>query len=332
MKKIYTFLFCILLFSLTSSAQNVIISEDFEGDLANIIFSLPSGTDDTWINADFDLLADGSGSGRPGEWFQTPGFANVDSSDIVMASNSWTNSPIPVANYLILPPIHLNDASGMLYWKSAPFQTPRYLDGLQVLVSTTDNFDVSFLDTLKLFAEYITGDAQPGDSSFSNFTFSDGYVFGEDGTYIEYNGDSIRFNGILRPDSVSLASYSGMDIYIAFCHGTTDDNLMSVDDIKVTGNGTIVGVNDPQIIPGELNVFPNPTSDRFKVQYTLTATTYVELELYDALGRQVKVISGGTQIKGPYSFNVDLKGFAAGTYNVVLKTSSGEKSVRLTKL
>src|SRR6185295_12658092 len=121
-------------------------------------------------------------------------------------SNSWTNDPTPIANYLILPPIHLNDGTGMLYWKSAPRQTPRYLDGLQVLVSTTGNFDVDFSDTLKLFAEYISGDGQPNDSSFSNFTFSNGFVFGEDGQYLEYHGDSIRFIGILRPDSASLAA------------------------------------------------------------------------------------------------------------------------------
>ncbi len=113
-------LFCYAFVSAFVHSQNVILSEDFEGDLANIVVAIPSGSDMTWIDADFDQLPDESPNDRPGEWFSTLGFANVDSADVVLASNSWTNNPTPVANYLILPPIHLNDQSGMLYWKSAP--------------------------------------------------------------------------------------------------------------------------------------------------------------------------------------------------------------------
>ena len=331
MKKIYALLCAALLFQSTTRSQNVILSEDFEGDLANIIVAIPNGSDMTWIDADFDQIPDASGAGRPGEWFSTLGFANVDSSDVVLASNSWTYSPVPVANYLILPPIHLNDQSGMLYWKSAPFQTPRYLDGLQVLVSTSGNFDVDFSDTLKLYAEYISGDAQSNDSSFSNFTFSKGFVFGEDGQYIEYNGDSIRFKGILRPDSATLAAYAGLDIYIAFCHGTTDDNLMSIDDIVVTGNGNFVGVNTPEFEKNALNVFPNPANNTFTVSYSLPSTMQVQLDVTDAAGKVLKTVSHGTQVKGSYQFHVSIADLAAGNYNVVLKTAGGTNTIKVVK-
>lgn len=331
MKKIYALLCAMIFFQPSSRSQNVILSEDFEGDLANIIVAIPNGSDMTWIDADFDQIQDASGQARPGEWFSTLGFANVDSADVVLASNSWTNDPTPVANYLILPPIHLNDGTGMLYWKSAPRQTPRFLDGLQVLVSTTGNFDVDFSDTLKLFAEYISGDGQPNDSSFSNFTFSNGFVFGEDGQYLEYAGDSIRFIGILRPDSASLAAYSGQDIYIAFCHGTTDDNIISIDDILVTGNGNFVGVNTPESLKNDLNVFPNPSNDVFAVSYSLPSTMQVQLDVTDAAGKWLKTVSHGTQVKGSYQFQVNIAGLAAGNYNVVLKTAEGTNTIQVVK-
>ncbi len=202
---------------------------------------------------------------------------------------------------------------------------------MQVLVSTTGNFDVDFSDTLKYYAEYISGDPLPNDSGFSNFTFSNGFVFGEDGQYVEYNGDSIRLNGILRPDSASLADYAGLDIYIAFCHGTIDDNLISIDDILVTGNGNFVGVNTPESLKNDLNVFPNPANDAFTVSYSLPSTMQVQLDVTDATGKVLKTVSHGTQLKGSYQFQVSIADLAAGNYNVVLKTAEGTNTIKVLK-
>ena len=333
MKFTFTLLGGVCLFAASKMhAQNIILSEDFEGDLSHIIIAIPNGSDQTWIDADFDGIPDASGQNRPPEWFATFGFADVDSSSVVLGSNSWTYELTPVANYLILPPIHLSDANGWLYWKSAPYQTPRYLDGLQVLLSTTGNWDVDFSDTLRLFAEYIDGGPLPGDSGFHNYDFSNGFVFGEDGEYIEYHGDSMRLRGVLRPDSVSLADYAGMDVYIAFCHGTVDDNLMSIDDIVVTGNGFMVSVSDPVVSANSLNVFPNPSSSSLTVEYILEETGRVMLDIHDLNGRIVKTITGGTQIKGSYRFTVDVSDLAVGEYQIVLKTSESIRVAKITKI
>lgn len=332
MKKIYSL--CILLVALTfsSQAQNIILNEDFEDTTTyiNIIITTPSGNDTTWIDADLDGLAGaGAASTRPNEWFITSGFADVDSNTTVMASNSWTENPTPVANYLILPPIHLNDASGMFYWKTAPFQTPRYLDGLQVLLSTTQNFDNNFTDTLKLYAEYLTGDSS---SSFADYTFSNGFVFGSDGQWIEANGlDSARWRGILRPDSASLAGYAGQTIYLAFCNGTVDDNMISIDDIKVTGSGTVLAFT-PSDNNFSLSTFPNPASDKFTIQYSLPSTGTVNLSVFDVTGKKVKTILNNMCVKGDYSYDININDLPAGNYNVVLKTLQGESVSKITKL
>lgn len=333
MKKFYTLCLLAIAVTFNSKAQNIILSEDFEDTTtyANILITLPSGSDTTWLDADLDGLADASPNGtRPGEWYISKGFANVDSTTRVMASNSWTNnSQQPVGNYLITPPIHLNDASGMLYWKNAPFQTPRYVDGLQVLVSTTENFDNNFSDTLKQYAEFVSGDSS---SSFNNYTFSTpGFVFGSDGLWLEdNNGDSARWRGILRPDSASLAGYAGQTIYIAFCSGTTDDNLNSIDDILVTGSGTVLAFA-PTENNFSLNTFPNPATDKFTVQYTLPATGMVNLTIMDVTGRKVKTALNNMSLKGDYTFDVNINELPAGNYTVVLTTKQGQSVSKITK-
>lgn len=336
MKKFYTLLTALLLLALGTQAQNVILFEDFEGDTINIPTAIPTGNDNTWINADFDGLPDGSPNGRPNEWYLTYGFSTLDSSSVVITSNSWTNDPnTPVANYLILPPIQLFDNTGVLEWKSAPFQTPRYLDGYQVLVSKTGNFPDNFTDTLFYASEYIS---QPGavDSSnntalFNSFQFSpNGFIHGADGQYTEYNGDYRRLRGVLRPFSASLAAYAGQTIYIAFCHGTTDDNLLSLDDIKVSGNGLNLGKAKIDAKLFEIKTTPNPASDIVRIEYTLPEMASLNLGIYDVSGRLMKTITHGTQLKGTYFYNVDVKDLAAGVYNVIMNSSKGSFSTKIT--
>lgn len=335
MKKFFLLLVA-LLSTMYTQAQNIILFEDFEADTIEIPATIPNGSDNTWINADFDGLPDGSPSGRPGEWFLAQGFANVDTTTTVIASNSWTNDgSTPVANYLILPPIQFTDNTGLLEWKSAPFQTPRYMDGYQVLVSTTGNFPDNFTDTLFYASEYISQPAMVDSSSlaalYNSFEFSpNGFVHGQDGQYIEYNGDSLRFRGVLRPFSASLADYAGQTIYIAFCNGTTDDNLFSIDEIKVSGNGINLGREKINAQSFEIKTIPNPSSDVVRIEYTLTDIATVQLGLYDVAGRLVKSISSGTQLKGNYFFNVDVKDLTAGIYNVVLNSSKGSFSTKIT--
>src|SRR5688500_8220515 len=95
-----------------SKAQTILLMEDFQGDLSNIQVSYPSvlTTDASWYDFDGDGLADGSGASRPNEWFAAYAFAVADSltgtgdTNVVMASNSWTNNfTTPVKNWLISP-------------------------------------------------------------------------------------------------------------------------------------------------------------------------------------------------------------------------------------
>lgn len=326
MKTISTFLLVLMLSASVAYSQgnDTLLFMDFNDSTevaTEIIIAPPAGNDTTWINFDADQLPDASGSGRPGEWFWSEaGFATDDTTG-VMFSNSWISGTPPTSdNWLITPAIQIIDNTAQLHWKSAPRQTPRYVDGYQVLVSTTDNLETSFTDTLMLFAEYISGSGTPN-AGWTNYTFSPGYVHGQNGTYIEFDGDSGAYVGVLEPHTVSLAQYSGQTIYIAFRHHTTDDNLISIDDVLVTGTLS-TAINE---ISGstDFEIYPNPASDHVQVSYVLKSTTPVVTSIYDVAGKKVKEISRSIQMTGKHYFNLNVEKLSAGSYFIEIKTNSG---------
>ena len=194
MKKVYTLFSVILLTSLGVKAQDTLLYESFQFVMDSyLIEGPPSGLtqDDMWYNFDGDGLNWGSPTEREPGWWQIAAFSDADSVDpytldfnAVMVSNSWFN-PVGVANnWLITQNIKLGDHD-TLFWRSAPFQTPRFLDGYRVLISTTTNDDFAFEDVLFTAAEMDELSNVAGDStSFTNHTFTTGFVHGLDSTYI----------------------------------------------------------------------------------------------------------------------------------------------------
>lgn len=334
MKKVYSTLFCLFLIATTSRAQDTIFWQDFEVDsISFMIFDYPSGIagDTNYYNTDADGLGDGSTTGnRPGQWFLTYGYADVDSTNTVLGANSWTNDANnPVQNWLVLPPIQITDgASAMLSWKSAPFQTPYYCDGYKVVISTTTNDILSFTDTLFVAAEYESGAFSNG-GNYANYTFSDGFVHGLDGTFIEWNpdgdddvnvnsaGDSARNQGVLRPQSVSLANYDNQLVYIAFLHDSHDDNLISIDEILVTENtDPFFGVDN---VTSEFvgAVYPNPANEFVNVTFDVNGYHNVHIDMVDNQGHTVfsTVANGYTQI--------NTRNLASGVYFVKVRADEG---------
>ncbi len=302
-----------------SQTIDTLLFENFELDPETYIEpNFPNGDDETWVNYDQDGYNDASGSGRPGEWFWTVGFADVDTTTLVYASNSWTTPASLVANYLVLPPMTISDASAQLSWKSAPYQTPRYLDGYYVVASTDCNIEECFTDTLFKAAEYLSVGVLDTDSGFSHYNFSSGWVHGEEGTFIEYHNDSARFIGILQPQTVSLAAYVGQTIYIALVHGTVDDNLLSIDDILVTQN-KITGIDALTSTASSLDIYPNPATTDCTIDFYLPHTASVSTRLIDVSGKTVVSIPNRAMIKGQQKIQFNVSHLAAGSYQLLIQ-------------
>lgn len=339
----------LLLACSAANAQNdTLLFRDFNTDPSVYIqFAiLPSGTtsDTSWYSYDLDGLPDGSPQGtRPGEWFWSQAFCPSDTLTQVncLASNSWTNDPVtPVNNWVVLPSLHIIDANATLHWKAAPRQTPRYVDSYRILVSGTTN-DITggvFTDTIFVAAQFAALNNQSLPNQYASYSFAPAptsnpmapFVHGIDLTYTEFNtaSDSSRLYGRLRPFSVSLAQYAGQHIYIAFLHESTDDNLISIDDVLVMGT-------DPNSIAENkldlgLSVYPNPVaSDVINVKFEQAVAGNVSAELFDMAGQLVRTTAFGNTGTGMQSHTVPVNGLAAGMYHLQLHTAQGTAHTRV---
>ena len=312
--------------SVVLTAQNIILSEDFNEEPTNIVEDFPEEVDgSSWANWDADELTDNNGVTSSWTWSEgSVALADSVQGGVFMSISWMENYAEGNRNWLITPGIQLNDDTGVLSWKSAPYQTPLWADGYSVYISTTDNSDLSFTEKIVQYAQYLgsnTDSLATGDYSFYNF--SEGIVHGADGEYIEVDTtDFTRNSGILRPNEFSLAAYAGQTIYVAFVHDSDDDNILFIDDIMVTGNGSLVSVEE--LAEGQtFKVGPNPTADFITVSYQLLDVSDVLFEVYDVNGKKVVSDYKGTQMSGAHQFTYNLSNLANGNYSVVLNTKSG---------
>jgi Secretion system C-terminal sorting domain/Cleaved Adhesin Domain len=344
MKKIYTLVAGVAFFigsSVKSNAQDTLLYEGFQFVMDTYLQSITSSppgntTDAMWYNYDRDQLPDGSGGNRNDDWFQILPFSDADlylpngiDSNVVMTSNSWFSSVATADNWLITENVQL-EANDTLYFRCAPRQTPRYLDGFEVLISTTTNEDVSF-DNInggaKLFTAAEMVPPLGSDTTFSTFTFdpSGAFVHGQDGTFIDFAGavTSPAHRGQLRTFAIPLTAYAGQNIFLAFHHNATDDNLISIDDILVRGNNIAVGINQVQSNEFGMNLFPNPASDLVQLNYNLKNSSEVAITIYDITGKVVYTENKSSMTAGRNFSMINTAKFAKGYYSVALQTNEG---------
>ncbi len=77
---------------------------------------------------------------------------------------------------------------------------------------------------------------------------------------------------------------------------------------------------------------PNPFNPQTAIGYQLSAVSTVKLQVFDALGRQVRTLVDETKPAGSYSATFDGAGLPSGIYLVRLTTPAGSRSQRLTLL
>ncbi len=345
MKKIYTLL-SVLLFagSVNIKAQDTLLYEGFQFVMDSYLSSITSPpvgttTDSVWYNYDADQLDDGSGgsTSRPGDWWQIRAFADSNlyvegtmDTNIVMGSNSWF-APIGIAdNWLITSNVQLGEHD-TLFWKSATRQAPRFVDGYQVRLSTTTNSDLAFTNILFTAAEMTAFSGTGADSTFSGYTFSTpGFVHGLDGTYTEFDNDSARLIGILKPFSFPLDAYANQNVFIAFHHNSNDDNLISIDDIMIRGTASnpVAGIKENKF-DLNLNLFPNPAGDNTQLNFQLSSETEVTINVNDVTGKLVYSENKGTLAYGRHFATINTAALANGFYTIAVQTKNGTSTTKL---
>jgi len=88
---------------------------------------------------------------------------------------------------------------------------------------------------------------------------------------------------------------------------------------------TVTSAND-NIKSGDfefVNLYPNPGNGNFNITYSTGKTRDIEIHLINPVGQVVKRINRRNETPGIHTVNIDVKGVAAGIYQVILR-SSGE--------
>ncbi len=83
----------------------------------------------------------------------------------------------------------------------------------------------------------------------------------------------------------------------------------------------LLASNDLRIDENLVNIFPNPTTSDFFINYNLVNNTDVSIKIIDVLGREILILENINQASGQYQkeINIDLQN---GMYNVVLQTGN----------
>lgn len=92
----------------------------------------------------------------------------------------------------------------------------------------------------------------------------------------------------------------------------------------------VVSVNDISAIENEIKVFPNPASNILSIQYNLKANALVKIELFDMLGKSVKMLLPETQQSIEFhkkSWQIDNLG--AGLYFIKMTINGSESTIKL---
>jgi enterochelin esterase-like enzyme len=75
--------------------------------------------------------------------------------------------------------------------------------------------------------------------------------------------------------------------------------------------------------------YPNPFNGVTQLRYVITELSYVSIDIYDVLGREVDRLFEGEQIPGEYIVNWDAARFPSGIYFARLKASGSSKSAKM---
>lgn len=76
--------------------------------------------------------------------------------------------------------------------------------------------------------------------------------------------------------------------------------------------------------------YPNPFNPETKIEFTLPRSGYIELTVFDLMGRKVRTLIEKTMASGDHTVNFNSEELPSGTYIYRLKTSSGVITKKLT--
>lgn len=159
------------------------------------------------------------------------------------------------------------------------------------------------------------------------------YAYGGSGTYVEEAGGSTAGLGRRRTRFVPRNPDSSWPAEWSFEAETYQPagNLPFEENPAVTTSVEPIGSEIPRVITLGDN-YPNPFNPSTTFEYSIDATTRVQLAVYDLTGRRVKTLVDGVQPASNYRVSFDAGDLASGVYIYQLRTPDRTISKRMVLL
>ena len=114
--------------------------------------------------------------------------------------------------------------------------------------------------------------------------------------------------------------------------GYEDELKGAVIDGKVYGDTTVVGVNDPDNTIKEFSLsqnYPNPFNPSTKIKFAIPKSSFVNLKVYDVLGREVAILVNEEKYPGSYEAEFNGINLSSGIYFSVLNIGDKRLSKKM---
>jgi hypothetical protein len=108
----------------------------------------------------------------------------------------------------------------------------------------------------------------------------------------------------------------------AFIRFRTDNNLNGTG-FELKWDASTHGINEVQIGIEKMSIYPNPATDKVKIQIETVEPETVQLSLYDILGRAVSKIPA-VDATQQFVYDMDVSHLAKGIYMLRITTSKGQ--------
>ena len=105
----------------------------------------------------------------------------------------------------------------------------------------------------------------------------------------------------------------------------------NVDAQYINPIGSVTGISkDQSVLENRIILFPNPAKQNAYIQYELTQSANVQIELYDILGNKVKMISENTlEEKDKHTHTINTDHLSSGIYFVKLSINNSNTTIKL---
>ncbi len=136
---------------------------------------------------------------------------------------------------------------------------------------------------------------------------------------------SIAFEGYVSDtDSLNIdltVEYSNMPCLIS------EGDHLPVKLISCFTEGNLIDVSEFQM--GKIKVNGNPASTSSTIDYSVAYETYVEIYIFDSMGKKVATLKDGVTKEGDYTDKVPYELLESGIYNVTMRAGIYQTSTRL---